>query len=231
MSTMPATSPRDGSDLRALLRLMTWLSPAFPVGGFAYSGGLERAVADGLVKDAQDLETWIATAAKHGTVWNDAVLVASAHRDHADAERLEDLAALALALAGSAERHQEAVGLGSAFIEAACAWTDPVFHRLPPVTPYAVAVGAIAGAHGVALRDTVAAYLNAFASQTVSAGIRLSLCGQRHGIAVIATVEPLLVEIAETVVDTTLDDLGGATMMADIASLRHETQPVRLFRS
>lgn len=222
---------RGSDDVKALLRLMTWLSPAFPVGGFAYSGGLERAVADGIVRDAEGLSVWIAASVEHGAAWNDAVMLAEAHRAHGDGTRLTEVADLASALAGSAERHAEIMTLGRAFVEAASAWDDPVFTLLPQPAAYAVAVGAVSGAHGVAADKTIAAFLNAFAGQAVSAGIRLSVGGQKQGVAIVAALEPLLEKVAARAAGSSLDDLGSATVLADISSLRHETQQVRLFRS
>ncbi|EUB96717.1 Urease accessory protein ureF [Rhizobium sp. CF080] len=218
-------------DTKALLRLMAWLSPAFPVGGFAYSGGLERAVHDGLVKDAAGLSGWLSSLLRHGSLWNDAVLFAEAWRRFEDEGGLKATAELGLALAGSAERHMETLSLGKAFATAASAWPHPVLDRLPPAVPFPVVVGAIAAAHGVTAAPALAAYLHAAVSQSVSAGIRLGVSGQAEGVAMLAGIEALIIEIAERASKTTLDDLGGAAVQAEIASLRHETQHSRLFRS
>lgn len=217
-------------ELQSLLRLMTWLSPAFPVGGFAYSGGLERAVADGLVNDAEGLRQWIAATLLHGTGWNDAVLLAEAARCSSALE-LAELADLALCLAGSAERYAEILGMGRAFLEAARAWPHPALSALPEETPYSVAVGAVVGAHRIAPDKAIAAFLNALASQAVSAGIRLSVLGQRQGVALLSGLETEIAAIASRAAGSTLEDLGSATILAEIAAIRHETQPVRLFRS
>ncbi|PDT02625.1 urease accessory protein UreF [Rhizobium chutanense] len=219
------------SELQALLRLTAWLSPAFPIGSFAYSGGLERAVADGLVTDAASLAAWIGTLFGHGSAWNDAVLLAESHRRQAEPARLAEVAALAEALAGSRERHQETMLLGEAFLAAARAWPDEVFDRLPGKAAYPIAVGAVAGAHGIRPEEVLAVFLHAYASQAVSSGIRLGVAGQKDGVAVLAGLEEQIAEVARRAASSTLDDLGSATVQADIASLRHETQATRLFRS
>lgn len=218
-------------ELQALLRLTAWLSPAFPVGSFAYSGGLERAVADGLVKDAGMLRRWLETLTGNGSVWNDAVLFAESHRSHNDAARLAELAELAAALAGSRERHQETILLGEAFLAAAQAWPDDVFGRLPKRAAYPIAVGAVTGAHGIQVDEALAAFLHAYLSQAVSAGIRLGVAGQKDGVAILAGLEEHVMNIAARAARSSLDDLGSATVQADIAGLRHETQQTRLFRS
>lgn len=218
-------------ELQALLRLTAWLSPAFPVGSFAYSGGLERAVADGLVRDADMLRRWLQTLIGNGSVWNDAVLLAASHQAHGDGDRLAELAELAAALAGSRERHQETMLLGEAFLAAAQAWPDDVFSRLPKKSAYPVAVGGVTGAHGVALEKALAAFLHAYLSQSVSAGIRLGVSGQKDGVAILAGLEEHVMDIAARAARSSIEDLGSATVLADIAGLRHETQQTRLFRS
>lgn len=217
--------------VNSLLRLLSWMSPAFPVGAFSYSGGLERAVHDRLLSNADDLRGWISVSLTQGTFWNDAVFLAEAWRAFKAADALTDTAELARALAGSAERYRETVLLGEAFVTAAQAWPDTVFERLPKSAPYPVAVGAIAAANGVGLDDVLAAYLHAGVSQFVSAGIRLGICGQRDGVAILAKLESEIAAVSKRASTSSLDDLGSATILADTASLRHETQSTRLFRS
>lgn len=219
------------TDTRSLVRLMTWLSPAFPVGGFAYSGGLERAVHDGLVEDADDLRHWLETLLAHGAWWNDALLLAEAWHACDDDLRLVEVMVLAEALAGSAERHLEIMAQGEAFAAAAAAWPHPVLERLGSRPPYAVATGAVAAAHGIALEQTATAFLHALASQAISAAIRLRVIGQRQGVELLAATEMLVLDIASAAARSSLDDLGGIAVIADIAGMRHETQHSRLFRS
>ena len=209
---------RGGLDTQALLRLMAWLSPAFPIGGFAWSGGLERAVHDGLVRTADDLSDWLATLMSHGGLWNDAVLFREAFGQFGNGAGLREASELGLAL-------------GRAFVTAASAWPAGVFELLPADVPFPVAVGSVAAAHGVPAEKALAAYLHAAVSQSVSAAIRLGVCGQSEGVAVIARLEAQIGEVAERASGSTLDDLGSAAVQADIASLRHERQHSRLFRS
>jgi len=219
------------SGVAALLRLMAWMSPAFPVGGFSYSGGLEKAVEDGRVRNATELSGWVETLLLHGSLWNDAVFLAEAWRCSQDALALSETADLGRALAGSAERYRETVLLGDAFVSAAGAWPHDVLELLPQDVPYPVAVGAVAAGHGVPLRETLAAFLHAGVSQIVSAGIRLGVAGQKDGVAILAASEVAIAEMAARAVQSTLDDLGSATIIADTAAMRHETQGTRLFRS
>ncbi|MGX5841543.1 urease accessory protein UreF [Mesorhizobium sp. ArgA1] len=215
----------------ALLRMMAWLSPTFPVGGFSYSHGLERAVHGGLVADGEGLAGWLETLVEMGSGWNDAVLFAEAWRRARDKGDLDDIAAVAEALAGSRERHAETMLQGGAFLKAASAWPNPVLGRLPAECAYCVAVGAVAGGNGIALQDALSAFLQAFFSNLVQASIRLGVVGQSGATALLAGFEPLALATAARASGSTLDDLGGCAFVSDVMAMKHETQYSRLFRS
>lgn len=215
----------------ATLRLMAWLSPAFPVGSFSYSHGLERAVHDGLVRDADELREWLAALIEYGSGWNDAVMFAEAMRRAEAGADVAELAELAEALAGSAERQMETTLQGSAFAQAAGAWPNDALPRLPENTSYCVAVGALAGAAALPCEQALAAFLQAFCSNLVQAAIRLGVTGQTEGVKTLAALERLIVATADRASRSTLDDLGSATLLSEIAAMRHETQYSRLFRS
>ena len=216
---------------QSLLRLLTWLSPAFPVGSFAYSGGLEAAVREGHVSNSADLGDWLEFTLGHGQAWNDAVLLAEAWNAAGDPGRLAEAADLARSLAGSAERYLESTAQGDAFTAAASPW---LAHRIDGIeldTPYPVAVGAVAAASGVGLHATLVAWLHALCSQLISAGIRLSVLGQREAMALLHALEPAILETSGRAQTSTIDDLGSAAVISEILSARHETLGVRLFRS
>ena len=225
-----ATTMPDRPGHTALLRLMAWLSPAFPVGAFSYSHGLERAVHDGLVGDSASLKDWLGDLLAHGSSWNDTVLAAEAHRRAVDGGDLAEVAELAEALAGSRERHMETMLQGAAFLKAASAWPQAM-PSLPAECPYPVAVGAVAGAHGIPLASTLTAYIHAFASNQIQAAIRLSVIGQSEATTTLAALEPSIEDVAARAAQSSLDDLGAASMMAEIAAMQHETQYSRLFRA
>ena len=214
-----------------LLRLMTWLSPAFPVGGFAYSGGLEAAVREGHVGAVDELRDWLEMALQQGQMRNDAVLLTEAWHAHGDSKRLAEVADLARSLAGSAERHLEITAQGDAFVDAAVPWSPPSMEELEREMPYAVAVGVVAAANGIDLHATLVAWLHALTSQAVSAAIRLGVLGQRDAMALLAELEPILLDTAKWALTSTPDALGSATVIADILSARHENLHSRLFRS
>jgi urease accessory protein len=223
-----------------LSRLMIWLSPAYPVGGFSYSHGLEWTVEAGKVCDAMTLGDWIEDILRYGAARSDAILLAETWRavTGADEGRMVETVDLAAALAASAERRLETLAQGAAFLAATRAgWPSPVLDRLAaqareaPEIAYPVAVGACAAAHGLPLALTAQAYLQAFAANLVSAGVRLVPLGQTDGLHVLARLEPLIPPLVTRALGANLDDIGGVSTMADIASMRHETQYTRLFRS
>ncbi len=120
----------------ALLRLMAWLSPVFPVGSFSYSNGLERAVHDDLVTDVESLQAWLQSLVIYGSGWNDAVLFAESWRQAVSGGDLSEVTELAAALAGSRERYMETMLQGAAFLIAAKSWDHAVFERLPSECAY-----------------------------------------------------------------------------------------------
>ncbi len=222
----------------ALYRLMAWLSPAFPVGAFSYSSGIEWAVEAGDIEDAETLKGWLGVMLAEGGGFCDAVFFAHSHRAAAasDDKALQAVAELAAAFAPTKERHLETTAQGNAFIEAVrAAWPCSAIDRLKLVwtgpVAYPVALAVAAAGHGIALKPALAAYLQAVAANWVSAGVRLIPLGQSDGQRVLAALELIVATTAQHALKTALDDIGSAAFRADLAGARHETQYTRLFRS
>ncbi|MEL6478639.1 MAG: urease accessory UreF family protein [Pseudomonadota bacterium] len=200
--------------------LMTWLSPAYPVGAFTFSHGLETAVASGAVSGAAGAEAWVADCLVHGAGRSDAILLTHARRGG-------DIADLAEALAPSAERREETLAQGRAFAETTrAAWGID----LAPAA-YPVVLGQASAALDLPEDVVIRAYLTAFAANLISAAIRLVPLGQTEGQIMQARFASGIAGLAGEVQVASLDDIGGCALAADIASLQHETQTVRLFRS
>ena len=219
---------RDGE--ASLVRLMAWLSPAFPVGAFGYSHGLEQAIAEGRIHDGDSLLGWLGPLLHHGSAWNDAVLLKAAF-EAADDAALDDIANLALALCPSAERLRETRDQGSAFLTAAGVWAEAAGVAPPACTdlPYPVAVGAEVRRAGLPLGAALAAYLHAFTANLTVIAVRAVPLGQTAGVLVLAWLEPLVLAAADRAARSTPDNLGGAALISDIMSLRHETLRTRIF--
>jgi urease accessory protein len=219
------------TDAGALQKLLTWLSPAFPVGAFAWSAGLETAIAQQAVTDSNSLRNWLDGSLAHGGLRTDAIFLAQAHRSANDTAALRELADLCLALIPAAERRAETLQTGDAFVLAAQAWPSDAFSRLPIPCPYPIAVGALAGAHGIPLAETLFGLLTSLVHGQVSVAVRLVPLGQTAGLAVLAALEPQIAALAAAAALATLDDLGSIAYAADIAQMRHETLEPWIFRS
>jgi len=220
----------------ALLRLMIWLSPSFPVGAYSYSHGLEWVVESGSVKDRIQLTDWIAAILCHAGGWSDAVLFAEAWRaaDAGDVDRVAEFAELAEALAPGRERHLETMAQGEAFMKASAAWPDTISADVAVRCgrlAYPVAVAVKTAGHEIAMADALTAYLHAIAANLVSAAVRLVPLGQSDGLQALAALEPVILDVAARAGQAELDDIGGTGLASDIAAMKHETQYTRLFRS
>lgn len=218
------------------LPLVVWTSPAFPVGAFAYSHGLEWAHEAGDVVDAPSLRAWLGDLVAYGALVNDAILCAEAHRATDDPARLAALSELAVALSPSAERRLETITQGNAFLQVcAASWPCDALAayraHTDADTPYPVAFGLLAGGHEIALGESLLAMALGFVQNLVSAAVRLGAIGQTQGQRIVASLLPAIEARARASEGQTLDDLGAAVFRADLGSLRHETQYTRLFRS
>lgn len=208
-----------------ILTLTQWLSPAYPVGAFAYSHGIETAIAEGQIKDAAELQTWLQDVALHGSGRTDCILLRAAYL--CDPNDIDSVDAYARANAASAERLLETVQQGAAF----CSTTQAIWGSSAPDLTYPVAVGLAAQCAQIDATLTSAMYLQAFLSNLVSAAVRAIPLGQTDGQRVLAALTPLCQIIAEETTASTVDDIQSTAFLSDIAAMRHETLQPRIFRS
>jgi urease accessory protein len=222
----------------ALYRLLTWLSPAYPVGAFSYSSGIEWAVEAGDITDAQSLGQWLKAMLADGAGMNDGIFFAHAYRAVANSDdiALAELAELSAAFVPTRERYLETTNLGRAFIDVTdAAWPCLALTRLQklcngPIT-YPVAVGVACAGHDIPLAPAVHAFLTAVTTNWISAGVRLIPLGHTESQKLLQALEPAVGRTAQRALAATVDDLGSATFRADLASAMHETQYTRLFRT
>ncbi len=203
------------------LTLAQWLSPAFPVGGFAFSQGLEWAIARGEVGTAEALRGWLEGCLAQGAGRSDAILLCLALRG--EDSGLDDLAR---ALAPSRERLEETEAQGAAFAAAVGALGMQV-----AAAPYPLAVGRAARGLGLEATEVAALWLQAQATNLVQIAVRLVPLGQGDGQRVLGAVQPLILALAEEAAVAGPEALGSATFRADLASMQHETMEVRLCRT
>jgi urease accessory protein len=224
-----------------LTRLLSWLSPTFPIGGYTYSHGIEYAVEAGHILNRTDLVRWIEAILSHGAGRTDAVLFAAASRAVAagDETGMGWLAERADVLRGSSELALESTAQGTAFLSTVrSTWPPESLERWarvlavsgrPPA--HAVAVAVVTACAGMSVDMALTAFLHAFATNLVSAGVRLVPLGQTDGQRAIAELDPIVHHAVSWALGARLEDLGGRAPLIDWAAMSHETQYTRLFRS
>ncbi len=217
-----------------LYRLLAWLSPSFPVGAFSYSHGIEAAVEAGRVADRASLEAWVGAILRHGTGRIDADLFRDAWR--AVAAREDCIADRASFETPAMPAPQD----------------EEIFDGIPDVPhpeerPKAASRRTVAA---LVLRDTrksgllrmrseltmrpltaLTAFLHAVAANLVSAGLRLVPLGQTDGQRVLRALEPVVADCVAAALDQPARAFGGCALAAELASIDHESQYSRLFRS
>lgn len=203
-----------------LLKLTQWLSPAFPLGSFAYSHGLEQAMVAGHIHDGPTLTSWIEVLLKDGSGRMDAVMICRTMQG-------QDMTDTATALAASKERLEEAQAQGRAFART-------VSTLLPiPVEPAPLPVALGHAARQLSLSDleVTSLYLHSFVSNLVSAAVRFVPLGQTTGQTVLDALHPVILAVATAAQTTNLDDIGSAAFGGDMAAILHETLDVRIFKT
>ncbi len=227
---------------RTLLDLLTWTSPGWPIGAFAFSGGLEWACEAGYLPDADHALEWIETLLAHGPGWNDAVLFVHAHRAAAarDDAAMAAVAELAQACATSAERRLETTAQGAAFRRIARSTFGA--HALAPLDAvgdaelgYPVVFACLSARRGVPIELALSAFVHGAVANLVSAAQRLVPLGQTEAQRILHALRPGLARLVARAFalpdGDPLDQIGGATLVADLGTMAHETQYTRLFRT
>ena len=207
---------------RDMMILQAWFSPAFPIGAYSYSHGLETAIQDGLITDEVSLQSWISTLLLYGSGRNDGLFIKAAY------EAEEEANALCLALCASKERLQETTELGQAFSRVA---NTSYQTDLPDGLAYPVAVGLAARAEDLDLTLTLQGYLQAFAANLISVGVRAIPIGQQAGQHCLVGLYPVIEEVSEDAAEASLDEVGSAALLSDVMAMKHETSSPRIYRT
>jgi urease accessory protein len=225
----------------ALLRLQSWLSPAFPVGSYSYSHGLERAVEVGYVHDLMSLLEWLKADLRYGSVRNEAIFFSATWKSARSGERnrLLEISELAAAYRGTAEFALESSQQAAAALTVLRrVWPDPLLDWLSEalaareISPaLAVVIGARSARQGIPLKFALPAFLQSYIGNLVTAAVRLIPLGQTAGQLAVAELELAVLTASAQGEEDTLEDLGSAAFVLDLVSMAHETQYTRLFRS
>ena len=201
--------------------LLNWFSPAFPIGAFSYSAGLETVIAEGTVGNRQDLQSWLTMTLRHGAAQTDAVMVACAYAG-------EDVNDLCLSLCSGAERHLETSELGRAFTAVV---NETHGLDLPDGLAYPVAVGCAGASLGIDPRQLICAFLQSWCASQISVAVRAIPIGQLDGQQCLVALMPEIDVATDLALATPADDIGSFAMGAELASLEHETAEQRIYRT
>jgi urease accessory protein len=226
---------------QALLRLQSWLSPAFPTGAYSYSHGLEWAVEAGDVHDRASLVDWLEADLGHGSGRNEAIFFVQAWRCAMDDDqaKLFEIAELAAAFRGTSEFALESSQQAAASLSTLRqVWPDRVLdwlaeilieRHVPPAL--AIVLGAASARQRSPAELALPAFLQSSVANLVTAGVRLIPLGQTDGQLAIAELEQAVQAASTRAGKSAIEDLGSAAFMLELASMAHETQYTRLFRS
>ena len=206
-------------------KIMAWLSPAYPIGSYSFSHGLEQAIESKIVSDKGSLFEWLCQILLFGSARNDAILLANAYRS--SEEKLGYLIEFAEAFAVSKERHLETVQQGTAFAKI----TQSVYDIPIPPCPLPIAVGYACKIENIDLNKLLPLYLHAFVANLISVAVRFIPIGQTDGQKILLRLFGKIEEIATQTVDLELDDLSNSCFLNDIDAMKHETMNTRIFRS
>jgi len=209
-----------------ILTLTQWFSPSYPIGAFAYSHGLEWAIDCGQVHDAATTKDWISDVLSFGSGRSDAIALQYSFTlgDLADVIALDRKIR---ALSPSAERLKETDLQGKAFASVTNLLTGI---DLPDLT-YPVVVGQAARLANLPAMLTAQFFLHAFVSNLATAAMRRVPIGQSDGQRIIRDLTPDCTEIAAWTSHAEFKDIATSAFLSDIASMKHESQYSRIFRT
>jgi urease accessory protein len=225
----------------ALLRLQSWLSPAFPTGAYSYSHGIEWAVEAGYINDRKSLVDWLEADLCYGSGRNEAIFFSEAWHCAVkdDRAKLFEIAELAAAFRGTSEFALESSQQATACLatlrqvwpDRLLDWLSEVLRQHHVQPSLAVVLAVRSAKQGIPLTVALPAFLQSYIANLVAAGVRLVPLGQTDGQLAIAELEHAVLAVSAQAEKATIDDLGSAAFMVDLASMAHETQYTRLFRS
>src|SRR5262249_45844853 len=210
----------------ALLRLQSWLSPAFPIGSYSYSHGVEWAVEARHIDDRKSLVDWLEADLCHGAGRNEAIFFNEAWRYGFDDDRakLFEIAELAAAIRATSEfaleSSQQAIACLAMLRQV---WPHRVLDELaqilyePHVRPaVAVVLGVRSARQRIPVSLALPAFLQSYIANLVTAGVRLIPLGQTDGQLAVAELEEAVLRASAQAEKATTDDLGSAAFMVDL---------------
>jgi len=206
-----------------LAKLLQLASPALPVGGYSYSGGLESAIEAGAVSDAASAQRWIEEVLAQSVAPLDAPMLLRMMQVP------EPWNARFLASRETAELRAETVQMGYSLNRLLPDLGVPPLALEEPSFPSAYAHAA--KSWGIAPREALVAYLWSWAENQVMAALKAVPLGQTDGQKILLAIGERLEAVADEAEAMADEDIGRFAPALAILSSQHETQYSRLFRS
>lgn len=219
-----------------LLSILQLASPALPVGAYSYSEGLEMLIENGTITNSQNLKQWLEAELRYGAMRLDAAVMVRVWQAAkvGDVETLRRWNLWLSAARETEELRASAWQMGRSLMQ--------LLGKLQPeILPLADAVGipcnyaiafGIASAHwNINIQAALLAYLHSWATNLITAGIKLIPLGQTAGQELLLELQGLFSAATVEILALADDDLGCCSWGLSLASMQHETQYTRLFRS
>jgi urease accessory protein len=222
----------------ALLALLQLTSPALPVGAYSYSEGLEVLIDRGIITNQQQLQQWIEESLATGSIGLEVAVL----RQTQQAWRTGDLDNLVhwnywlSATRESAELQQQNWQMGRSLLrllgdlQSEVDWSK-LSTALGENCNFVVAWSIAAELWGIDPETSALGYLHSWASNLVSAGIKLIPLGQTAGQQILVDINAPLITTVQQIQDRSPTELFTCSWGLALASMAHETQYSRLFRS
>ena len=224
------------TDLK-FMTVMQWMSPAFPIGAFAYSHGLEWAIDKGHVSNGKKLQNWIADLLEYGSLRTDAIFISLILRGH-DAKKMNELS---IALCPAGERLLETKLQGSAFAKVIeDVWKQDIGDLSLPIA-VALAASLVKNINpslclsnlpiGKILEGYLIKSITLSGSNLVSVAIRLIPIGQTEGQRIMLELSSKISDLVQSASESEIDDLNSACFFSDISAMEHEYLQPRIFKT
>lgn len=222
----------------SLLSLLQLASPALPVGAYSYSEGLETLVDRGTIGDRETLRDWIERELRYGMIRVDGAIALRGYRSLTarDMESLQYWNAWASAARETEELRQQSWQMGNALmrlLRGILPLEDSMAKEIFLVDNcnFAIAFGIAAAYWQIPSHSALLGYLHSWASNAIAAGVKLIPLGQTAGQQLLFDLQPILVEATAEILSLADEDLSSCSWGLTLASMQHETQYSRLFRS
>jgi len=221
-----------------LLTLMQLASPALPIGAYSYSEGIETLATVGTIATAADLHQWLSQELKWGSIRLDATVIrfcyhAAVSQDTAQLEHWSDWLS---ALRETEEMRSQSWQMGRSLLRLFADLEPDLSQQFPSFVwtndcHCAIAYSLVAQAWQIPLSEATLAFLHSWAANLISAAVRVVPLGQTEGQRLLRQLASPIQSALTEIETMTQADLMACSWGLSLASMQHETQYSRLFRS